>query len=251
MFHRSNNPTLTRQQFRLAGVAALCLVALGLTGCQNITADSPDAAQIRVVDTSVDAPGLDLYLNGNGTAYNLGFATATSYIPVTPGEYHISANRANTTQALVTARTTLGGSRQYTALVSSTLNNLQETVYPDANAPAPAGMISVRVLHAASGMGPIDVYLVPIAGSLATTAPLVRDLGYTNGAAYVNLPANTAYTVAAVPTGVHPATVGASATLSNVSVSGASGAVRTVVISDAPASGKGLYGFVLKDFDTP
>lgn len=245
------NAMPTPQRLRFAGTAALCAVALGLTGCQSITADSPDAAQIRVVDTSTDAPGLDLYLNGNGTAYNLGFATATSYIPVTPGEYRISANRANTSQALVTARATLGGTRQYTALVSNTLNNLQETVYPDMNAPAPPGMISVRVLHAASGMGSVDVYLVPIAGSLATTAPLVRDLGYAGGGAYVNLPANTAYTVAAVPTGVHPATAGASTTLSNVSVSGGSGAVRTVVISDAQLGGKGLYGFVLKDFDTP
>ncbi|MGI4829364.1 MAG: DUF4397 domain-containing protein [Janthinobacterium lividum] len=251
MFCRVAMPTSPSSRLRLAGMVGLCLASLGLTGCQNITADSPEAAQIRLVDTSTDAPGLDVYLNGSGTAYNLGFATVTSYIPVTPGEYRISANRANTTQALVTARGSLGGTRQYTAVVSNTLNSLQETIYPDANAAAPAGMIAVRVLHAASGVGPIDVYLVPIAGTLANTAPLVRGLGYTGGGVYVNLPANTAYTVSAVPAGVHPALAGPSVALSDVSVSGASGSVRTVVISDAQGNSKGLYGFVLKDFDTP
>ena len=248
---RSFNPAHRSTRLRFAGVCGLCLTALGLTGCQSITADSAEAAQVRFVDTSVDAPGLDVYLNGSGTAYNLSFATVTSYIPVMPGEYRISANRANTAQALVTAKAALGGTRQYTAVVSNALGSLQETVYPDANVPAPAGMISVRVLHAAAGVGALDVYLVPGSGSLATTAPLVRGLGYTGGGAYVTVPAGAAYTVVALAAGVSPALAGAGGVLSGVSVAGAAGAVRTVVISDAQGASKGLYGFVLKDFDTP
>ena len=223
----------------------------GLWGCQSIAADSTEAAQVRFVDTSVDAPGLDVYLNGNGTAYNLSFATVTSYIPVTPGDYKLSADRANSTQALVTAKAALGGTRQYTAVVSSALGSLQETVYPDANAPAPAGMISVRVLHAASGAGPLDVYLLPGSGNLATTAPLARGLGYTGNTAYVNVAASPVYTVVALPAGVPPTPAGAATLLGGVSVVASAGAVRTVVISDPPNGGKGLYGFVLKDFDTP
>ena len=235
--------------FRVASGAALWITVGALLGCQSITADSAEAAQVRFVDTSVDAPGLDVYLNGSGTAYNLSFATVTSYIPVSPGEYRISANRANTGQALVTARAALGDTRQYTAVVSSSLGSLQETVYPDASAPAPAGMISLRVLHAAAGAGPLDVYLVPSAGTLATAAPSARGLGYTGGTAYLNVAASSAYTVLALPAGTPPA--GAVTLLSGVTVSGNAGAVRTVVISDAPGGGKGLYGFVLKDFDTP
>lgn len=251
MLRHLANPTSRTSRLRLVEVVCLGLAALGLAGCQSITADSPDAAQVRFVDASVDAPGLDVYLNGSGAAYNLSFATVTSYIPVTPGEYKLSASRANTAQALVTAHAALGGTRQYTAVVSNALGGLVETVYPDANAPAPAGMVSVRVLHAASGVGPLDIYLVPSSGTLATATPLIRDLAYTGAGAYVNLPANTAYTVAAVPTGVSPAPAGPSSLLSGVSVAGNSGAVRTVVISDAQGNAKGLYGFVLKDFEIP
>ena len=228
----------------------LCLAALGLSGCGSITADSPDAAQVRFVDASADAPALDLYLNTNGAAYNLSFGTVTSYVAAGPGEYRISANRANTTQALVNAKATLGATRQYTAVVSNSLGNLQETVYPDAHAPAPAGMLAVRVLNAAAGGGPVDVYLVPTNGVTAALAPLVRGLGYTGNGGYVDVPANASYSVEVVPGGMVPAAANGGL-LSGVSVSGSSGAVRTVVLGDAQPGSKGMNGFVLEDFDTP
>ena len=232
-------------------IAVSLLGSLLLTGCQSITADSADAAQVRFVDASVDAPALDLYLNGNGAAYNLSFATVTSYLPVGPGEYHITANRGGSAQALVNTRTTLGVARQYTAVVSNTLGNLQETIYPDASAPAPAGMLAVRLLHVAAAVGPLDVYLVPSAGALAGSSPVVRGLAYEGSGGYFYVPAGGSYTVAVQPAGVAPGPA-SGGLLSGVSVSGISGAVRTVVIGDAPTgSAKTLSGLVLDDFDTP
>ena len=235
---------------RVAAAGALCVAALGLSGCQSITADSPDAAQVRFVDASLDAPALDLYLNTSGAAYNLSFGTVTSYVAAGPGEYRISANRANTTQALVNAKASLGATRQYTAVVSNTVGNLQETIYPDAHAPAPAGMLAVRVLNAAATAGPVDVYLVPAGGSAAASTPLVRNLGYTGNGGYVDVPGGGSYAVEVVPAGTAPG-AGNGALLSGVSVTGSSGAVRTVVLGDAQAGSKGLNGFVLEDFDTP
>ena len=227
---------------------------VGLSGCGSLTAASTEAAQVRFFDGSMDAPGLDLYMNGSGVAYNLSFGTVTSYVPVSPGETHIYANRANTSQALVTARAALGGARQYTAVVSNALGSLQETIYPDATTAAPAGMVAVRVLHAASESGPLDVYLLPgggAGGALTAAVPVARDLGYLGAAGYVDVPLSAKYAIAVVPAGA-PLTAGATTMLSGTSVTGASGAVRTIVLSDLPlAKGKGLDGFVLDDFDTP
>ena len=225
--------------------------ALGLSGCQSITADSLNAAQVRFVDASVDAPALDFYLNGGGSAYNLSFGTVTSYVAAGTGESRISANRANTAQTLASARASLVGTRQYTAVVSNTLGSLQETIYPDANAPAPAGMISIRILNEAAGLGPVDVYLVPNSGSLTTTAPLVRDLGYTGNGGYLDVPAGASYSVTVLAAGAATSSANGGLT-SGVSVNGPSGAVRTVVLSDAQiATGKRLDGLVLDDFETP
>ncbi len=249
--HRTSDSSPHPFPLRALAAGGLCVAALGMSGCQSITADSAESAQVRFVDMSVDAPALDLYLNGNGAAYNLSFGTVTSYVAVSPGEYHINANRGSTAQALVNTRAALGGTRQYTAVVSSALGSLQETVYPDANAPAPAGMEAVRVLHAAADAGPIDVYLVPSTGSGTASTSLVRDLSYTGGGSYIDVPAAASYAVAVVPAGVTLAAANGGL-LNGVSVNGASGAVRTIVLSETPQrSGKGLYGLVLNDFDTP
>ena len=249
--HRASNVSPHPLAFRIWAAGVLCVAALGMSGCQSITADSAESAQVRFVDMSVDAPALDLYLNGNGAAYNLSFGTVTSYVAVSPGEYHINANRGATSQALVNTRAALGGTRQYTAVVSSALGSLQETVYPDANAPAPTGMEAVRVLQAAESAGPVDVYLVPSTGSGTASSLLVRDLSYTGSGPYVDVPAATSYTVAVVPAGATLAAANGGM-LNGVSVNGASGAVRTIVLGETQQrGGKGLYGLVLNDFDTP
>ena len=228
---------------------AFGVMLLGLAGCQGITANSPEAAQVRFVQASPDTPAVDMYFDGNGVAYNLSFGTVTSYVSLTPGEYRLSAHRGGTGQALVSGQTVLSASRQYTAVLSNTLGNLQETVFPDANTPAPPGTVAVRVIDEAVSSGPVDVFLVPPGGTLATASPLIRELGFGAAAAYEHVPADKTYTVALVSSGTASRKA---AGLGNVTVSGASGAVRTIIISGNPANaGKALSPLVLSDYDAP
>lgn len=235
---------------RLWGGAAVCAMVAGLSGCQSIVANTTDAAEVRFVDTSVDAPAVDLYVNGSGAAYNLSYGTFSSYVAVIPGASQISANRANTGQVLTNAHAALAGAHQYTAVVSNHLGSLQENIYPDAS-PAPvSGMISVRVLNEAD-TAPLDVYLVPGSSALALASPVVSDLSYTSDDGYVRLPANTTYTVFAIPAGAVPTAANA-VTVGGITVTGSSGAVRTLVLSDAAKiEGKAVFGFVLDDSETP
>ena len=241
-----------RRQASLRWLAAGALTAatLALAGCQSLTEGALDSAQVRFVDVSPGSPDMDLYVSGSGAAYNLGYGTVTSYVAVSPGASTISANRANTLQPLASVRATLNGSRQYTAVVSNSLGSLDETLYPDRSTPAPAGMIAVRVLNEATRGGPLDVYLVPGTGALATTAPVARDLGYSASSGYIELPASGSYSIMALPAGTASGPA-ASSLLSDVSLRASSRSVRTVVITDAPAGDKGLSSFVLEDLDMP
>src|SRR5580704_8570976 len=75
------------------------LLLAALSGCQGIVS-SPVLSQLRINDTSPDAPGLDIYQNSAALVYNLGFGTITSYVPLTPGTYTISAKADGTSQVL-------------------------------------------------------------------------------------------------------------------------------------------------------
>ena len=235
---------------RLTGGALLCVGVAALSGCQSIVANTTEAAQVRFVDTSVDAPAMDLYVNGTGAAYNLEYGTSSSYVGVIPGTAQISAERANTGQVLINAHASLAGSHQYTAVVSNRLGSLQENIYPDALPPTIPGMLSVRVLNVADS-GPVDVYLVPGLNALPMASPIASNLSYTGEAGYVHLSANTSYTVVVFPAGAAPTAANA-ISVSGITVAGSSGAVRTLVLSDAAKiQGKAVFGFVLDDSEAP
>ncbi len=107
---------------------------------QGITSTS---AQLRVIDASPDAGVIDSYQNSSALAYNLGFGTMTSYIPMSPGVYNLAAEKAGTRQTLVANNETLAANRQYTEIIGAGLANLQQTLLLDQSTPAPSGRIAV------------------------------------------------------------------------------------------------------------
>lgn len=232
----------------LVRLAALGLLLAGLTGCQNIQTTATDTAHIRFIDASPDSPSLDIYQNGNAVAYNLGFGTITSYVPLSPGAYTLTADAAGTRQTLVSAKQTLAVDHHYTAIVGNFAANLQETILADQTMPAPSGQISVRIIDQANRAGAVDIYLVPTSGKLATTAPLATGIAFTGNTGYINVSVAN-YTLAVVPTGTIP--VSTTATLfTGPQVVYAAGTVLTVVLIDSPlASPPAVQAIVADDYD--
>lgn len=233
--------------FSMAGGAALLAGSLGLAGCGNMSLNTTEA-RVRFADVSADAPALDVYLNGTGAAYNLGYATYSSYVPVGAGAYQFSANRASTGQALTGGRATLLGGHQYTAVVGNRLGDLREHIYADALPATVAGTIAVRILNEVDG-GPIDVYLVSSAAMLASAAPVATNLIYGANGGYARVPANASYTIFVAPAGSAPNS--GAAKVSGANVSGGSGTARTLILTEAAKESKGLYGVLLEDAETP
>jgi len=237
---------------RRAFCAALLLATVGLSGCQGITSTS---AQLRIIDASPDAGVIDSYQNGSALAYNLGFGTTTSYIPMSPGVYNLAAYKAGTRQTLIANSETLAANQQYTDIISAGLANLQQTLMLDQSTPAPNGRIAIRVINQTTRAGAVDVYLVP-AGSAAgrgSSSPLAINLGFGANSGYIDLPEGT-YAIDVVPTGT--LLVSSTATLfSGAQVAYASGAVRTVVLIDHangaqhPALPSGVQAIVAEDAD--
>ncbi len=206
---------------------AAMLLSVALAGCQSLTMNS---AQLRVIDTSADSGVIDSYQNNSALAYNLGFGTMTSYVPMSPGTYTLAADRVGTRQTLAESPARLLAGKQYTEIVGNSLVNLQQTLFLDQSVPAPSGQIAMRLIHEATHSGAVDVYLVPTSGRSANTSPLATNLSFGASSGYINVPEGT-YAIDVVPTG----TVLASSTvtlLNGAQTAYASGAVRTVVLID-------------------
>jgi hypothetical protein len=235
----------------VARLAAALLSAAGISGCQNINMNS---AQLRVIDASPDAGVIDAYQNNSALAYNLGFGTMTSYVPMTPGSYTLAVDKAGTRQTLVASTDTLVAGKQYTEIVGNGLAKMQQAVFLDQSAPAPAGQIAVRLINEATRSGPVDVYLVPMSGRLANTSPIAVNLGFGANSGYITVPEGT-YAIDVVPTG--KALASSTVTLmSGAQADYASGAVRTVVLIDQETLGarhaaptRGVRSIVAADAD--
>ena len=225
------------------------LLAVTLSGCQGIVA-SPVLSQLRIIDTSPDAPGLDIYQNNAALVYNLGFGTITSYVPLTPGTYTISANSAGTKQVLSSAKATFGLSSQYTVLIGNSAANLQQLILKDQSQPAPAGQISLRFIDQATRISAVDVYLVPAGQKLTAVTPVVTGLVFNINTGYLNIPAGT-YKLAMVPTGTVP-TSDTVLTYMGPQVTYSAGAARTIILIDQQLiTTPGLQVITADDFDSP
>lgn len=190
------------------------------------------SAQVRIIDASPNAPGLDVYAGTDALAYNLGFGTVTSYIGLSPGTFTFTGDTAGSTQVLTSAKATIVTASQYTILVSNLSANLQTLVLKDQAQAAPSGEIALRFLDEATAVAAMDVYLVPSGSTLLEVSAVLTNVSFPYNSGYVNVPSGT-YTLVLVPTGTVPTSTTV-ATYTGTAVVYPGGSATTIILIDQP-----------------
>jgi uncharacterized protein DUF4397 len=233
---------------QLACLSALLAVLAVLTGCQGIVGNAN--SQVRIIDVSPDAPGLDIYRSHEALAYSLGFGTITSYVPITPGTYSIAANSAGTAQVVSAAKGTFLPATQYTVLIGSTSGNPQQLTLKDQNQPAAPGQTSLRFIGQATRAGTVDIYLIPPGQTLSDARPTATGLKPGTNTGYLNVPTGT-YTLVMLAAGTIP-TETALVAYTGTQVAYADGSAHTVILIDQLlVSGYHLKVITADDYDPP
>ena len=228
-----------------------CLPAFGLlTGCQAVVSTT-SSSQVRIIDASPDAPGIDIYQGTTAAiAYNLGFGTVTSYVSMTPGTYIINADSAGTKQVLASAKGTFAASSQYTVLVGNSAANLQQLILKDQAQPAPSGQVSLRFIDQATRIAAVDIYLVPAGQKFTAITPLITNFSFPTNTGYLNIPTGT-YTLIMVPTGTIP-TSATVATYTGAQITYTGGSATTLILIDQQlVTTPGLQVITAPDYSSP
>ena len=111
-------------------------------------------ARVRVVHLSPDAPAVDVFIGGGEpTVRQLTFGTSSPVRTVTAGSSELKVGP-------VTAPVRLEAERDYTAVVFGKLAKLAVNVLEDDRRALATNNVRVRVIHAADGVGTVNVLQV-------------------------------------------------------------------------------------------
>jgi len=150
---------------------------------------------IRVMHDSPDAPNVDVFVDGAPVFENVPYSTTTSYQALAPGQHRVQVTPAgkSSDDSVIDINVDLTGDKPYTVLALGDLDNIKAQLLPDTSKAPPAGHARVRIIHAATDIGPVDIY------PSGSTSPVLTDQ-YVGSADYINIPAGT-YSFDVTPAG--------------------------------------------------
>lgn len=169
---------------------------VGDAGSDEDSSSAPpaDPAYIRVLHLSPDAPAVDVYAGDQKAVTSLPYAKGTDYLELPAGIYTFDVAPEMTSAAdnvLTFEDVPLEAGNYYTAVAYDEVASITGLALVDDVSVLEEGNIRVRAIHAASGVGEVDIWNLPAEGDpglLYENVPL--------GAAgdYMELPAG-AYTL--------------------------------------------------------
>jgi hypothetical protein len=142
------------------------------TGTDTLLVNDKDTgSKIRVAHTISDAPGVDVWINGDAPEmssqlYNVAFKDTTDYLSVPSGEYtfNVAVNGSDPVIVVdaLTLTATLMAGYTYTALAIGNLNDMKDNdelfVVQD-NTRLIATAAKLRAIHASTTAGNVDIYI--------------------------------------------------------------------------------------------
>ena len=164
--------------------------AIALLGASLVPAfgQMGQAAMVRAVHASPDAPAVDVWLDGNMAFQGLRFKEYTDYASVPAGNHTLQIVVSGTSNAVLQGPVNLQAGMAYTFMPAGRVSNLGLISMGDLIQPPSKDMVSVRVVHGASTAPAVDVYVsTPFAPLPAQ--PVLSSVPFGLGSGYLTVPA--------------------------------------------------------------
>ncbi|MGU3812623.1 DUF4397 domain-containing protein [Vibrio diabolicus] len=177
--------------------AALTMVAaLGLAACGS-DSDTIEYSNLQAVHASSDAPLANVWINDKSSLTGVDYGMGSGYMKLREGmnSIHVDVQLPGDETATVIPKTELDldSDLNYNVFVVGDADGSPNPVEPlvvtrSADSMADANSLDVQVVHAASGVPAVDLYVTEPGADLASATPLMN-LEYKASTGVLNIPA--------------------------------------------------------------
>ena len=196
-------------------VLVVFLASLGAVSCGSSPHQNSSNAQIRVMTASPDLGNVDVQVNGQTIATNLGWRSVfpmptTSYANAQAGSLHVQEFPTGVgSPALVDARFSTSPNNFYTILTAGEQSSgaLATIMFSDDHIAPTPGQLRLRFVNAASTVGTIDVYFTAGPNDPVPVVPSLPAFSYKSVSSYI-LFSGSSTELCANPAGVIPSAMG-------------------------------------------
>jgi hypothetical protein len=144
-----------------------------------------------VVHASPNVGLVDVAVDGEVVYTDLGTDGYTEYFEVAGGPHVIEAIHSYYGTVVFHAEPIVAVGARYSVIGYTGLGGLDVTVVTDGSPPPASGYRLLREVHAAPGLGPVDVYVTPWDGGIAGRTPLWQGVVLGQASGYAAVPADS------------------------------------------------------------
>jgi len=226
---------------RILGLALLAALGLAACGDDDSSNDVNNGitARLRAVHVAPGTNSLDVLVGSTRLFTNIAYGQPTDYQEVATGSQTLALVATGDTASYGSLTRTLELNQNYTLLATGLPGTVEPVLLTDSSTAPASGRIRLRLVHASPSAGAVDVYVGPQDQDIASVTPTLSNVGTGTASDYLNLDAGT-YRIRLTALGGKEALLDETVTLSE-------GAVRTIIVRDAPAGGVPLGTVVLDD----
>jgi len=144
---------------RILRLMSLCAGVLGLgivllfAGCGG-----GGHTRLRVMNAVPDESSLDVLVDSVTESSSLAYGTSTGYQTTKSGSHQVAVEPSGSSTALLQQSVTLASGSDTTIIASNFSSNIANLVFTDDNSAPASGNFKLRIVNAAPGLGPADVY---------------------------------------------------------------------------------------------
>ncbi|MGR5193633.1 DUF4397 domain-containing protein [Vibrio rotiferianus] len=190
----------------LTKAAVTLVTAIGLAACGS-DSDTIEYSNLQAVHASADAPLANVWINGNAALTGVDYGVGSGYVKLMAGENEVRVDvqlpGGEVLNVVPETMLDLDSETKYTAFVVG--DAAEGTVEPlvvtrSAVSMADENNLDVQVVHAAAGVGDVDLYVTAPGAELASSSP-ISTLGYKDSTDVLNIAAGD-YQVRLVASGI-------------------------------------------------